>query len=125
MSDSIQLSGQKSSPDKNADSQSTLLPAVRAAIENALIKALEEDRADTLVDPLGNYPPPIELGATAYRDCAIWGADWRKRLPPDHAARPSDETKFSEIGKDEDYNKVLALMLRLDIPSAQSGVQRP
>lgn len=93
---------------------------VEVAFQAALKRALQEDAEDTLTDPDSKYPAPILLGATAYRDCAIWSADWRKRLPLGHPDRPSDPAEF--VGHDDpDYLKTLDLMVEMGIPSVKAA----
>ena len=101
------------------DTGPELLPDVEAALQFALARAIEEDQKDTLVDPLSSYPAPIVLGATAYRDCAIWSADWRKRLPLDHSSRLTNPADFVEHD-DPEYRATLGLMVRLGISTEDS-----
>ncbi|MGC1176618.1 MAG: hypothetical protein WA843_00980 [Candidatus Saccharimonadales bacterium] len=82
----------------------------RRALEESIASSIKQDQQDTLIDPLSKIPTPIELGVSAYRPPAIFSADWRKRLPLDHSARPKNPADFIEHD-DPTYRAILELMV--------------
>lgn len=96
---------------------------VNEAVEEAISREVEKLRKDDAFQSDGVYPPPLSLGPQAYRDCTLWSADWRKRLPRDHPFRPQDPNEF--IGHhDQSYIDTLDLMIELGIPGLQTRPER-
>lgn len=100
-------------PDEPATPSDAEIEAeLRAAVERAV--AADREQASALAD--GIYPPPLMPGATAYRDGAIWSADYRKRLPDGASGKPTDPEAFADH-RDPDYLAALELMARLRAPA--------